>query len=145
MKRWNKYLALMIFPILMACSISPEPINYGEDACDFCDMTIVSKAHAAQGVTDKGKQFKYDAIECLVNDVLKNNREFELKLVADFSAPGSMIPTENAQFIINDTINSPMGANLAAMKQLEEGEKDNFSWEELKKHFLGNEKVSINH
>ena len=135
----------MLFPFLMACNISPEPINYGEDACDFCDMTIVSKAHAAQGVTDKGKQFKYDAIECLVNDVLKNNREFAIKQVADFSVPGSMISAENAQFIINDTINSPMGANLAALKQSGEEKIDNYSWDELKKHFLGDEKVSVNH
>lgn len=138
-------LALFTLLGLTACNIAPEPIKYGEDACDFCAMTIVSQAHSAQGVTQKGKQYKYDAIECMVNDVVRNNREFSISRVANYIEPGTMISVDNADFIINDTIKSPMGENLAALRKVETNSEENFSWEELKKHFIGDEKVTISH
>ena len=90
------FSGLLILLVLMAsCSTQPEPINYGSDACHFCKMTIVSKTHAAQAVSVKGKQFKYDAIECMVNDLnTENNTEMSIVLVADYLDAGEMIPAE---------------------------------------------------
>lgn len=144
-KSLKNVLALLALIIFTACSIAPEPIKYGEDACNFCEMTIVSQAHSAQGVTEKGKQYKYDAIECMVHDVVRNNREFSITQVANYSEPGNMISVDKADFIINDTIKSPMGENLAALEKLKANSEEKFSWEELKKHFLGDEKVTISH
>ncbi len=128
---------------LLSCSTTPEPIRYGEDSCHFCEMTIVSQAHSAQAVSTKGKQFKYDAIECMMNDIIKNQTEMVVKQVANFKDPGSMIDVKNAGFIVHDSINSPMGENLAALKM--DGNDNLYTWSELKARFLGEDSVTLNH
>lgn len=137
---------MLVMTVLASCSTEPQPINYGKDACHFCEMTIVSQAHSAIAVSDKGKQFNYDAIECMVHDEMKHMVSKDVRQVADFANPGHMIPVEDAVFIINDTINSPMGANLAALKESEEHLNDaqHFSWEELFSHFESENSLSSN-
>ncbi len=135
-------VTLILFLVFISCSTTPDPIKYGEDSCHFCEMTIVSQVHSARAVSTKGKQFKYDAIECMVHDIIKNQTAMAVQQVADFSHPGTMIDVENAGFIVNDTINSPMGENLAALKS--GSNEDFYTWEELKTKFLNEESVSLN-
>ncbi len=139
----NKVLFTLLSITVISCSTDPEPIRYGEDACHFCDMTIVSKAHSAQAVSTKGKQFKYDAIECMVHDINKNQIEMALLQVADFSNPGTMINIQRAGFIVHDSINSPMGENLAAVEM--KAFNDLYTWEQLKARFLAGDFISLNH
>ncbi|HSP40682.1 MAG TPA: nitrous oxide reductase accessory protein NosL [Gillisia sp.] len=137
-----KSLIAILAITFISCSTTPEPIKYGEDSCHFCEMTIVSQVHSAQAVSTKGKQFKYDAIECMMNDIIKNQTEMAVKRVANFSSPGEMIDVEKAGFIVNDSINSPMGENLAA---IEIGSNENlYTWSELKARFLGEDSVTLN-
>jgi copper chaperone NosL len=118
------FLTLMLLILLTSCSTQPESINYGTDACHFCKMTIVSKTHSAQAVSAKGKQFKYDAIECMVNDINKeNNAEMSVMLVANYLNAGEMIPAEKASYIVSENIPSPMGANLSATKDKSDAKK----------------------
>ena len=71
MKLFNakSLLGFTILMLLISCKIEPQAIEYGKDQCSFCVMNIVDKTHSAQYVTKKGKQFKFDAIECMVLDV----------------------------------------------------------------------------
>ncbi len=134
------YIFLFIGMLLVSCSNEPEPIVYGGDNCSYCKMTIVSKAHAAQMVTKKGKQIKYDAIECMVQDNLQNYEvsEIAIMLVADYEQPGTMLTAQEASFVIDEKISSPMGANLAAVKKNSNQEEfsEVYTWNELKKYFL---------
>lgn len=136
----KNYVYLFIIMFMLSCSNEPEPIVYGSDSCSYCKMTIVSKAHSAQIVTKKGKQIKYDAIECLVKDNNQNYEEPEvaLILVANYREPGTMLPANDAVFVINEKITSPMGANLAATKKGSEIDETSaaYTWNELKNHFL---------
>ncbi|QED37344.1 copper-binding protein [Antarcticibacterium arcticum] len=136
----KNYLYLFITLFLISCSNEPEPIVYGSDSCSYCKMTIVSKAHSAQLVTKKGKQIKYDAIECLVKDNIQNydEKEVALILVANYKEPGTMLPAKEAAYVIDEQITSPMGANLAAVKKGNEieGISASYTWNELKNHFL---------
>lgn len=122
-----------IFAFASACNVKPEPIQYGHDECSYCKMTIVDKAHSAQLVTKKGKQYKYDAIECLVWNI---NEVPELALnsillVADYQSPGDLLPAEEAAYIISTGIKSPMGANLSAVENVQRVDS-------LLQHFKGN-------
>ncbi|MEX0995568.1 MAG: nitrous oxide reductase accessory protein NosL [Flavobacteriaceae bacterium] len=142
-------MKLLIFLMIVgfastSCNKQPEPIAYGHDACHFCKMTIVDQTHSAQIVTDKGKQFKYDAIECLINDIQKNQTPETLStiLVANYSNAGEMIEAQNAHFIISPEISSPMGANLSAVDSQEKAKNLHrehtgslFTWEALQAHF----------
>lgn len=113
----KKSIVLVLVLTLMGCSKSRQPIAYGTDGCAFCKMTLVDKTHASQLVTNKGKQKKYDAIECLVNDIKKTYRLEELNSiwVANYIQAGEMLQAEKAYYIISPQIQSPMGANLSAV------------------------------
>ncbi|XOV91258.1 MAG: nitrous oxide reductase accessory protein NosL [Bacteroidota bacterium] len=103
---------------LNSCEAKPQPINYGEDACDFCRMTIVDQQHAAQLVTRKGRAYKYDAIECMINDLKRwDSQEIKYYLVADFKNPGVLTDATNAKYLISEAIPSPMGASLSAFAE----------------------------
>jgi len=125
--------------VLVSCKIEPEQINFGSDACAFCKMTIVDRQHAAQYVSNKGKQFKFDAIECMVNAIAeKGSEDIELFLVADYQVPGSMINAKEATYLISKEIKSPMGANLSGFASKEKAlvtQKDSggdiYTWQEL--------------
>ncbi len=141
----KKQFVLLFLPVLflLACNISPQPINYGEDACHYCTMTIVDHQHAAQIVTDKGKAYKFDAIECMLN-YLRENEDInpELYLVNDFMNPGQLIDATKATYLISKNISSPMGAYLSAFQTKEAADKTKmkyegklYTWEEILDHF----------
>lgn len=129
--------------VLVSCKVEPEQINFGTDACHFCKMTIVDEQHAAQYVTNKGKQFKYDAIECLVNELSETGSDnIAISLVADYSKPGTMTTAMNAVYLISPEIKSPMGANLSAFSTEKDAlsakgdfEGEIYSWTELLQKF----------
>ena len=124
----------------MGCSIKESPIVYGKDACNFCKMNIVDKQHAAEIVTTKGKPFKYDAIECMVEEMKsRNESELSLILITDYSNPGKLVDAKSATYLISEKIPSPMGANLSGFGNKENAkqtakEKSGkiYSWSELK-------------
>ena len=107
----------LLVSILVSCTIEPAKIEYGKDACHFCKMNIVDKTHASQLVTKKGKAFKYDAIECMLNDLEnRNQKEIGLFLITDYLTPEKLINAKEATFLISDSIQSPMGANLTGFE-----------------------------
>ena len=126
---------------MTSCSIETEKINYGKESCHFCKMTIVDNQHAAEAVTSKGKVFKYDAIECMINDLKqKSDVELGLLVVNDYSAPGALIDAKTATFLISKEIKSPMGAFLSAFEKQEEAQKvmnehkgNLYNWEQIQK------------
>jgi len=141
----KKQFVLLFLPVLflLACNISPQPINYGVDACHYCTMTIVDHQHAAQIVTDKGKAYKFDAIECMLN-YLKENDDInpELYLVNDFMNPGQLIDATKATYLISKNISSPMGEYLSAFQTKEAADKTKmkyegklYTWQEILDHF----------
>lgn len=139
-KHLKPSIGIVILLFLISCKVEPEKIEYGKDQCSFCMMNIVDKTHAAQYVTKKGKQFKFDAIECMVNDLSeKKEKDLAFILVADYSNPGKMIEAKNATYLISEEIKSPMGANLSAIsdskKASELSQKHSgtiYTWEKIK-------------
>ena len=139
-KHLKPIIGIVILLLLISCKVEPEKIEYGKDQCNFCMMNIVDKTHAAQYVTKKGKQFKFDAIECMVNDLSeKNEKDLAFILVADYSNPGKMIVAKNATYLISEEIKSPMGANLSAISdskkasELSQKHSGNvYTWEKIK-------------
>ena len=110
-------IVLSLILILGACSIEPQEINYGSDACHYCSMTIVDRQHAAQLVTAKGRAYKYDAIECMINDIDRREDDIAILLVNDYSNPGALVQAESATYLISESIPSPMGAYLSAFTE----------------------------
>ena len=95
--------AVLLFAgvFMISCEVSPEPINYGVDACHFCKMTLVDQQHAAQYVTNKGKQFKFDAMGCMLNQISESGMsDLEILLVCDYSNPGEITDATRASYLI---------------------------------------------
>ena len=134
-------LLLVSVLFIFSCSIESEKINYGNDSCHFCKMTIVDKQHAAEAVSSKGKAFKYDAIECMINDLKqKTDVEMSLLFVNDYSNPGVLIDAKTSTFLISKEIKSPMGAFLSAFEKQEEAQRlinehggNIYTWKEVQK------------
>jgi copper chaperone NosL len=80
-------------------------------------MNIVEPQFAAEAVSSKGKIFKFDAIECLINYTLeKEETEFALKLVVDYNEGNNWIEAQTSHYLVSENLPSPMGGNLSAYK-----------------------------
>jgi copper chaperone NosL len=139
LKHYSIFAILLLF---LSCNVSPKPINYGSDGCHFCSMTIVDKVHAAEVVTKKGKVYKFDATECMINFMAEfDTSEIELYLSNNYTEPEALIDATKATFLISKNIPSPMGAFLSAFKNKADAEKfqtekggELYSWPELLTH-----------
>lgn len=133
-------LGLIVLFLIISCNVEPKPIEYGRDQCNFCHMNIVDKTHASQYVTKKGKQFKFDAIECMINNLQeKDEDQLAFIMVADYGKPGEMIAAKTAVYLICDAIKSPMGANLSGLSSKEKAKElqqkhsgEIYTWKNLK-------------
>ncbi|MEZ4829620.1 MAG: nitrous oxide reductase accessory protein NosL [Bacteroidia bacterium] len=101
----------------MACSPEPKQIQYGMDACHYCKMTIMDNQHASQLVTEKGRAYLFDAIECMIGYQQIQKEDFAFVLVSDYANPGTLISAASGTFLISPAVSSPMGANLSAFSQ----------------------------
>ena len=137
-------LTLLLSILLISCSNQPEPIIYGKDACVHCKMTIMDTKFGAEIVTSKGRIYKFDATECMV-DFLKNKPEGlqnpkDMHMAVDVAVPGNLIDAHSAYFLKDEAFRSPMGGNLAAFNtrqmaenNLQSADGEVFTWEELLK------------
>ena len=143
MQTLKHYLIVALLLLFFSCNVSPQAIDYGNDGCHFCRMTIVDKVHAAELVTKKGKVYKFDATECMINFLkdFEDASEVEIYLANNYKEPEILIDATKATFLISENIPSPMGAFLSAFKNKVEAEKvrsekggNLYSWDELLAH-----------
>jgi len=139
MQTLKHYPIIALLLLFISCNVSPQAIDYGNDGCHFCRMTIVDKVHAAEVVTKKGKVYKFDASECMINFMKEfDTNEIELYLSNNYTEPEALIDATKATFLISENIPSPMGAFLTAFKNNTDAEKvqkekggELYSWNEL--------------
>lgn len=130
-------LTLMLY--IVACQSNPEPIVYGEDNCENCKMTISDPKYGAELITDKGKIFKFDSVECLADYSRKiGSQSIASMWVTDLKTPESLINTKDAFYILSDNLRSPMGLNLSAFSKIEDLDNaisefsgSKISWDEI--------------
>jgi len=141
----NLIWSIVFILCIIGCSVSPQPMEYGVDVCYYCSMTVVDQQHGAQLVTAKGRAYKFDAIECMINQMKEmEDTEMGLFLINDYRNPGKLIDATSATFLISPGIPSPMGANLSgfsksddAFKAEEQFAGETFDWEGILTHFAG--------
>lgn len=115
-----KMISLLIISLLfLSCSNDPQPLQYGKDACYTCKMTLMDKKFGAELVTAKGKIYKFDDVNCMVNFINSDYLAGETlvhKLIVDYSQPEKLIPAEEAFYLKSDEIRSPMASQVAAFE-----------------------------
>lgn len=117
-----RILAAALLITLLSCSAEPEPLQYGEDACHHCKMTLMDKKFGGKLVTKKGKVYKFDDVNCMLsfyNSGEIQPSDFAHKLVVDFSRPATLIEAADAFYLKSPQIKSPMASQVAAFKTKE--------------------------
>jgi copper chaperone NosL len=138
-----------------ACHIEPEALHFGNEACSFCKMTLMDEKFGAEVVTAKGKIFKFDDINCMLNFIKDNNisdQDVKFMLVTDYQHAGKLLDVNLAYFLSSDEIRSPMGGNVAAFSSVEYCRQVNnevggsiIGWQELKTGLVTNGKDDKSH
>ncbi len=130
-----KLTFLLLTLIFISCEIKPEPLNYGTDACQTCKMTLMDNKFGAEIVTKKGKVYKFDDLNCMINFYNSGSEPEEniaYKLVIDFANPGQFIDASQNYYVKSDSIHSPMASGVAAFSN----EKDFKSYKKKWKGIL---------
>ncbi len=126
---------ICIISILSACSVEPEPINFGNDPCVYCKMTISDPKYGAELVTDKGRTYKFDAIECMIPYIKENpETKFSYIMAIAYDEPNKLKKVQELHFVKDEHFKSPMGKNLAAFT-IQPKEFESLDWKQLKKSF----------
>ncbi len=132
----NFILILSIFSI-QACTPKPEPIAFGTDHCVYCKMGIADPKYGGELVTEKGKVFKFDAVECMVPFMKGNpDQKYAYILALAYDDPAKLHNVGELVFVQSEKYKSPMGGNIAAFLLKENAMADDalfMSWPELKK------------
>jgi copper chaperone NosL len=137
-----RLIAIIAFASVMAsCSTGPEPIAYGHDGCAYCEMTIMDQRYGTELVTDKGKIFKFDSVECLVRFLKEGEADHsnvKLVLLTPFTHPETLEDANHSYILHSQSMPSPMGMFLTAFKDeataqkfQEEKEGTIYTWQEL--------------
>jgi copper chaperone NosL len=106
------------------CTSKLPSIAYGTDLCDYCGMTISDNRFGAALVTSKGRAYKFDSVECMLQSVLAGEKlgEVEVKswYATNYAHRGELVDASEASYLVSPNLPSPMGANLAAFATKDE-------------------------
>lgn len=136
MKNRNIFSVIIVVAAtsLLSCNSAPGPLKVGVDNCYFCKMTISDAKFGAEIVTNKGKQFKFDDVHCLIGYLKTNDlQQAVIKdiYITDFTGNHYLINIKQALLFKSDALRSPMGGNIAAFENAD-------SLKFMQQHYQGN-------
>ena len=103
--------------LMLSCKAEPRPISYGKDNCHHCKMKLMDPVHGAEVVTQKGKIFIFDDVNCLMSFLESDEvsqEDIKNILVADYKNPESLIDATVAFYLKSDKFQTPMASNIIA-------------------------------
>ncbi len=103
--------------LLAGCTPEPRPLDYGADACQTCKMTLVDQRFGAELVTQKGKVYVFDDMNCMLSFYHSGEIDpagLAYRLVIDYEHPGKLIDADRIFYIKSETFHTPMNSKLAA-------------------------------
>jgi copper chaperone NosL len=119
---------------MVACSVRPEPLVFGQDACHTCKMTLMDSKYGAELVTRKGKVYKFDDMNCMLNfyhSGHESSEDFTYIQVIDFTTPEKMIDARHAWYLKSDNIRTPMASGIAAFESEESLKQYKTEWKAI--------------
>lgn len=122
-KCWLIILALLL---LASCKQevdleTPPEIIYGEDVCAACGMIINETRYAAAYVTISGDAYRFDDIGGMLKYDLEANDAVHIYWAHDFNTE-EWINAENATFVLDNNLTTPMGWGVAAFGAMADAE-----------------------
>jgi copper chaperone NosL len=80
-------------------------------------MILVDKHYGCEFITGKGKLYKFDDVNCMVDFMAKEPAKSDtqgMALLIDFNAENQFITADKAVFLKHTGLRSPMGSSIAA-------------------------------
>ncbi len=108
---------LACISMLMGCSSVPEPIQVGQDNCDFCKMKISDNRFGAEVITSKNKIYKFDDAHCVLaftKSASMAKKEIASVYFTNFNEPHELIIVDKVHLLQSPAFKSPMNGNIAA-------------------------------
>jgi len=136
--------SLMVTLGFAACgNDGPQAIRYGQEQCVYCKMTISDARFGTQIVTNKGRAFNFDDVQCMIafikaGDVDK--ADIKEIYLPDYSNDNKLYPAKEMFLLRSESLKSPMRGDVAAFiteADLEEARKiyggEVLKWDDLLK------------
>lgn len=102
-----------LFSFISCGTPGPKPVQLNVDACSFCKMTITDIKFATQLTTQKGRQYIFDDMICMVEYRKQNSKiDYDHFYIADYCHPSDFIDLDHAILLQSDSLFSPMGGNI---------------------------------
>lgn len=125
--RGKTFVFLCAIPLLTLTSCGeagPEPIQINKDLCAFCKMTIVDDRFGAEILTEKGRHYKFDDLQCMIR-YDSENKSVPVKAfyIHNYASPGQLIDASTAFYIEGENVRSPMRGDMAALSTFDEAQE----------------------
>ncbi|MCP4422744.1 MAG: hypothetical protein GY805_39550 [Chloroflexi bacterium] len=119
-------IALLVVLFLMGCSQAtnldePPEVLYGQDVCDECGMIINEERFAASYVTKSEEIRRFDDVGGMLLYDQKHQEDVHAYWVHDFDTE-DWIDAQEAVFVLDDGLITPMGWGLAPFATQEQAE-----------------------
>lgn len=118
------FLALAIS--FAACGQNEPRIDYGKVECAHCRMNVVDAHFASLLVTQKGRQYVFDDLACMVQYVNAGtvaDSQVSMWYVCDHAHPGKLCDATTALYLSGPAFRSPMRGDVAAFRDATDREK----------------------
>ena len=109
-------VALLLMP---GCEHGPQAIEFGKNSCAECNMTIVDKRFGAEFVTGKGKVFKFDDVNCMVEFIERAPHAADSaakSFIVAFDQGGELLEANHLVFAKHQKLRTPMRSHVAAFQ-----------------------------
>ena len=100
----------------VSCTSRPDNIDLQSDHCTNCHMQITDARFAAEILTEKGRVYKFDSLDCLHAYLQKNKVDVHKIYVADYVHPENWIDSDEAHFLSASQVPGPMGPMIVASR-----------------------------
>lgn len=124
--------------LLTGCAAGAPQIALGQHSCEQCHMLLTDGRFGAAIVTSTGKTLTFDGVDCLL-EYLEGNRELRRRSlwVADAATPGTLVPAEQATYVLDGTLRAPMGTLVSFATARDAGARTGatgrvLSWSQLR-------------
>lgn len=111
------FVGFVLLALVLGCNSGPVPLEFGKDGCEFCKMILMDPKFGCEIVTDKGRVYKFDDINCMIQymeeqnlDELGNHQFY----IIDYHQPGHLIDAREAHYLYAEEIRTPMAARTVA-------------------------------
>lgn len=116
MKKLILITIAIVATLLAGCEPKPQPIEFGNDQCEYCRMMITEAEYASQALNHRGRSFKFDSVECMAafDATAEDPGQIHSLWVPDFHNSENWLQSTEAVYLQSETLRSPMGLGLTA-------------------------------